>query len=277
MIRILSLGAGVQSSAVLLMSIRGALPRLDAAIFADTQWEPAEVYDQLAFLIAEGAKAGIPVHVVTAGNLRQHVLDAAEGRTARCSKPPMYARNEDGQPGPLGRDCSRDFKVRVIERKAKELAGLTPGRPLPKAVVVEQWLGISSDEIQRMKASTEPWLRIWHPLIEAPWTDSAALRDDAMTRDDCARWMADNGFPPAPKSACIGCPYHSDAAWRAIRARPEQWADVCDFDRRARTIPGVKGQGGAYLHRSLVPLERAPIDRDEPGQQTLECSAGCFL
>ena len=39
-LRILSLGAGVQSSVVLLMSIKGILPRLDAAIFADTQWEP---------------------------------------------------------------------------------------------------------------------------------------------------------------------------------------------------------------------------------------------
>ena len=38
-LRILSLGAGVQSSAVLLMSCDGVLPKLDCAIFADTGWE----------------------------------------------------------------------------------------------------------------------------------------------------------------------------------------------------------------------------------------------
>lgn len=327
MIRILSLGAGVQSSAVFLMSCRGVLPRLDHAIFADTHWEPAEVYDQLAYLIIEGAKANIPIHVVTAGDLRQHVIDAAEGRTDRCSKPPMFARNKDGAPGILQRDCSRDFKVRAIEKKAKELAGFTPGRALPKSMVVEQWLGISADEIQRMKAADEPWYRIWHPLVEdafpegpdpiaaapdvdrteaaafaatlqmtlgdeyevaapvlvaphrpAPIRPSAPMRDRALTREDCAAWMAANGFHEAPKSACIGCPYHSDAAWRYMRDhRPRDWADACDFDRRARTIPGVDGEGGAFLHRSLVPLAEAPIDRDAPGQHALECSAGCFL
>ena len=35
---VLSLGAGVQSTTVLLMSCLGELPKLDAAVFADTQW-----------------------------------------------------------------------------------------------------------------------------------------------------------------------------------------------------------------------------------------------
>ncbi|KKN55324.1 hypothetical protein LCGC14_0583140, partial [marine sediment metagenome] len=43
-LRILSLGAGVQSTAVLLMSCQGVLPPLDAAVFADTGWEPKAVY-----------------------------------------------------------------------------------------------------------------------------------------------------------------------------------------------------------------------------------------
>ena len=69
MIRVLSLGAGVQSTAVLLMSCRGILPKLDHAIFADTQWEPSEVYEHLEWLTAEAAKYGIPVHIVTAGKI----------------------------------------------------------------------------------------------------------------------------------------------------------------------------------------------------------------
>src|SRR4051794_22841087 len=69
-LRVLSLGAGVQSSTLLLMAVQGELD-LDAAIFADTQWEPAWVYDHLTSLELEARRAGIPLHRVTAGSLRE--------------------------------------------------------------------------------------------------------------------------------------------------------------------------------------------------------------
>ena len=44
LIRILSLGAGVQSSTMALMADQGAFGKKpDAAIFADTGWEPTPV------------------------------------------------------------------------------------------------------------------------------------------------------------------------------------------------------------------------------------------
>ena len=55
MLKILSLGAGVQSTALLLMSIRGEVERFDCAIFADTGWEPAVVYEHLPWLTGEAA------------------------------------------------------------------------------------------------------------------------------------------------------------------------------------------------------------------------------
>lgn len=45
--RFISLGAGVQSTTMLLMSLNGDLERADCAIFADTQDEPKAVYDHL--------------------------------------------------------------------------------------------------------------------------------------------------------------------------------------------------------------------------------------
>ena len=48
MLHILSLGAGVQSSAMALMAAKGELePMPDCAIFADTGAEPWHVYDQV--------------------------------------------------------------------------------------------------------------------------------------------------------------------------------------------------------------------------------------
>ena len=48
MLKVLSLAAGVQSTALLLMSVKGELDRPDCAIFADMAWEPAAVYAHLA-------------------------------------------------------------------------------------------------------------------------------------------------------------------------------------------------------------------------------------
>jgi len=50
-LRILSLGAGVQSSTMALMANEGAFSyKPDYAIFADTGWEPRKVYDHLEWL-----------------------------------------------------------------------------------------------------------------------------------------------------------------------------------------------------------------------------------
>jgi hypothetical protein len=285
-LRILSLGAGVQSSTILLMSIRGELPPIDHAVFADVGWEPAEVYRWLDFLRVETEKAGVPLHVVSAGNLREHVMEAA--RTGkRVSSPPFFTQGEDGRAAIINRSCTSNFKIAPIERKVKELIGHKPGSRLPKQCAVEQWIGISGDEIQRMKLSTAPWMRFWHPLIEMPWTDGpvafAPLRDHPMTRDDCLRWMSEHGYPVPPRSACIGCPFHNNHEWRRIRADPDQWADAVEFDHAIRSSMPMHGMDKpVYLHRSLKPLAEAPIDDDEPGQQSLfgmqqECHGMCGL
>ena len=47
-LEILSLGAGIQSTALYLMSLNGEFEKTpSAAIFADTQWEPKEVYEHV--------------------------------------------------------------------------------------------------------------------------------------------------------------------------------------------------------------------------------------
>ena len=47
---ILNLGAGVQSTALYLMSLDGEVQKFDAAIFADTQEEPEDVYRHLEWM-----------------------------------------------------------------------------------------------------------------------------------------------------------------------------------------------------------------------------------
>src|SRR5438445_2726369 len=93
LLRMLSLGAGVQSTTVLLMSLHGEFPdRLDCAIFADTGWEPKAVYARLDWLEGKAREGGIPVHHVSAGNLRQDLLGAVAQQKARVANPPFYVR-----------------------------------------------------------------------------------------------------------------------------------------------------------------------------------------
>jgi len=295
-LRALSLGAGVQSTTLALMAAHGEIgPMPDCAIFADTGWEPKAVYEHLEWLMSPNVLP-FPVHIVTAGNIRDGLMDAADGRrwasipaftkivTPAGAEVPVLDENEEGELvevstrrtatdtvsiGMIRRQCTGDFKIVPIRRKVRELAGLTRRRS-PKVSIVEQWLGISLDEVVRMKPSREVWQVNRWPLIER-----------RMTRYDCLRWLDRHDYPRPPKSACLGCPFHSNSAWRAIRDQdPSAWADVVEVDRAIRTgLRGIRGE--VYLHRSCVPLENADLSTAaDHGQLDLwpnECEGMCGL
>ena len=65
-LRILSLGAGVQSSTLALMIEKGEVPMVDGAIFSDTMGEPTAVYEWLNWLKKQ---LSFPVYVVSKGSL----------------------------------------------------------------------------------------------------------------------------------------------------------------------------------------------------------------
>ena len=73
--RVLSLGAGVQSSTLALMIEKGEVPMVDAAIFADTKSEQKAVYDWLNWLEAQ---LSYPVYRVSWRNLKQDILYASQ-------------------------------------------------------------------------------------------------------------------------------------------------------------------------------------------------------
>lgn len=88
---LISLGAGVQSTVMLLLAASGELPRVDGAIFADTGSEPAAVYAHLDRLEKEiAAPAGIPIYRVSYGNLGDDLLDSD-----RMAMIPAYTMREE--------------------------------------------------------------------------------------------------------------------------------------------------------------------------------------
>ena len=204
-LRLLSLGAGVQSTVLALMTADGTLPKVDGAIFADTGWEPRRVYDHLAALRIVLDAAGIPLHMVSKGNLRSDSLDPDH----RYASVPYFVRNPDGSEGMGRRQCTSEYKLAPIGRKVRELLGASAPdfRRVPKGRIAEQWIGFSTDEIHRVSDNNHvSYVRRCYPLL-----------DLEMSRKDCQRWLDAHGWTGVAKSACIGCPFHGNAQWRDLR------------------------------------------------------------
>lgn len=294
MLKVLSLGAGVQSTTVLLMSCHGELPRLDAAVFADTGWEPAEVYKHLAWLEVEAKWFGIPVHRTSAmkrltpANIREDAIEFVRlGSTAYPAgipRPmiPYFLRKPDGSIGAASKQCTQEYKIDAVERFIRRnLLGLKPGQRAPEAAV-EHWLGISADEPERQRKSRDHWRTFRYPLITdivSPASYTTSLYERGYDRMDCHSWMDRKGYPRSPKSSCIGCPYHSDSLWLYLKTNhPSDWADAVAFDKEIR-IAHADGYGRGkldgvpYLHRSCVPLDEV-ILKPSDSDADMYCGAG---
>lgn len=268
--RILSLGAGVQSSTLALMIANGELAPVDAAIFADTDWEPRKVYEWLDWLETEIQRCPnpFPVYRVSKGSLRNDLIARQNSTGGRFAAIPWHLLMPNGEKAMGRRQCTAEYKIAPLTKKTRELLGLKP-RQRAKGVLCEMLIGISTDESIRMKPSREPWkVHVW-PLIDA-----------GMARHDCLNWMERMGYPLPPKSSCIGCPFHSDHEWRLLRQDEESWADAVLLDKIIRA-PVRKMIGQQFMHRSCKPLDEVDFSTAEDhGQVDMfnnECEGMCGI
>lgn len=264
----LSLGAGVQFTALLVMAnleLKNC-PRPDVAIFADTGDEPAWVYEHLAWL---EKWSQIPVYRTSAGmSLSSTFFDMAEGRKKRFASIPCFTMGADGRPSILRRQCTKDFKIAPLERKAREFMGFKKGERITGKKKALCMIGISLDEVMRAKPARTPWITSSHPLLDA-----------RMTRRDCVVLLKEKGIPVPRKSACVFCPFHDDLTWGDFkRNHPQEWAKVVDVDRVCRNLTQAGVRQPTFLHRSLKPIDEVDFSPVEDGQLNLfnmECEGMC--
>ena len=261
---VISLGAGVQSSTMAIMAAKGDLPPVDVAIFADTGNEPKAVYTYLNYL---SNILPFPIFKVRKGNIKDDMLNA-KGKTNFVVAPFFTQNKITGKKGMVMRQCTNDYKIQPIRVKIRELCGVAKGKHFPKDKYVEQWIGISTDEVGRMKPARDKYILNRHPLIEAK-----------MSRQDCIDYLKKNDILLPEKSACIICPYHNDSYWHFMKTeRPEEFAEAVDFDKQVRTITRKEDEQ-IYVHRSCKPLDEVEFDKDETDKQldmfNNECSGMC--
>lgn len=249
----LSLGGGTQSTVLALLAAGSELPtKPDVAIFADTGWESKQVYENIEWL---NSILPFPLITVSTGtSIRDDIVNGVNAQGNPWLTIPVFMSKPDGtQAGMNWRQCTTNYKIVPILAKVRELLGIKPRSPVPQGTQIEMWLGITTDETERVRTSPDPWIFNKYPLI-----------DLGMSREDCIDWF-NKKYPghSLPRSACIGCPYHSRKAWVDMyRNAPEEFEDAEEIDQLLRDSSGTiapRFSNLLFLHTSRVPLRQAVL------------------
>jgi hypothetical protein len=254
-VRVISLGWGVQSFTLAAMVALGELEPIDAAIHSDTGYE-----SQLTYEFAERWTCWLESHGVkvvtvngTNGTLEELYYTTKAGN--RFLRIPAYSE-KNGVGSINARQCTTNWKLAPVRRWIAANRNKQP---------VEQWIGISLDEIERTRSADVKYITNRFPLIEK-----------RMTRNACMLWLERNGIEVPPKSACVFCPYHNKAQWVKTKLVPDDWRRAIEADEYIRDYEQGRKK---YLSNRLVPLTELDLSTpEENGQMNFfDCSGTCWL
>ena len=280
--KVLSLGWGVQSFTLAAMAALGELERPALAIHADTLHEASATYEfarnYTPWLEARGIRVvtvknptgGIWPILQKTGQAHIPAFTRATNDAVKLVPEVAWTWDEDGEEfeyetgrmieikprsdGQLNRSCTHRWKIVPMRRWLQTERN---GRQ------IEQWIGISLDEVQRMKDSDVRYITNRWPLIEM-----------RMTRHDCRVWLLDHGIDIPPKSACTFCPFHDQRAWHDMVGK--DWQEAVAVDEAIRK---ARPPYDLYLHRARKPLREIDFSTaEENGQMRLwndECTGIC--
>lgn len=245
--RVISLGWGVQSFTLAAMVALGELEPIAAAIHSDTTHEAKSTYAFAKHYTPWLEQRGVRVVTVTPSSAMP--VDQYGGV--------MIPAHIEGA-GIFDRQCTDQWKRAPIKRWLQ--ANRVKRQP------VEMWLGISTDEVWRLKPSHVKYITHRWPLIER-----------RMSRLDCINWLEHFGLMIPEKSACVFCPFKSHNEWRHTKGMGgNDWAKACNVDEQIRK---ARQPGDLFVHKSRQPLALVDFSTAEDhGQLNLwneECSGYC--
>lgn len=256
MMRVISIGWGVQSFTLAAMAALGDIDPVDAAIHADTTHERSSTYAFAERWTPWLEARGVRVVTVVSRNAQpvKKVMSV-------FTDIPAYTLSNNGDGlGQLRRQCTGEWKISGIKRW---LQANRHGQP------VTQLLGISLDEWRRAKDSDVKYIQHVYPLL-----------DMRMTRNDCVNYLERHGLEVPGKSACVFCPYHNKRAWQEMKHEDgDDWRKAVEVDEAIRQ---VRPPYDLFVHSSRIPLIDVDLSTPEDnGQLRLlneECDSGyCWL
>jgi hypothetical protein len=230
-INVVSLGVGKQSIYMLLRGLAGEFKyKPDYAIFSDTESEPDYVYEQLEWVVKYCMdKYNFEILFARGGNLMLDIENYVDGLRDRVAMIPLFLENRSM----VSRQCTMDYKIAPLRKVLQKIRSKNQ---------VRLWIGISLDEMERMKDSPVKYIEHWYPLVE-----------NRISIDQIINYYSVNSLPEPGKSACLICPFHSFEYWSLLkRYSKKDFERACVFDDKIRNYPKLKHR--AYISRQLKPL-----------------------
>lgn len=257
--QVVSLGGGVASTALFLMSLHGEIENpCGHAVFADTGAELEATHATIAKLTDYAVGFGVPVTIV-----QSHlgvITDNALKPDSKVGDIPFYTLDGEGKPTQLQKYCTNEFKTYPIWKWFRSELGATFKRP------VTYWLGYTVNEVYRMKEARVKYVVRRYPLIEK-----------RIGRDECYRYLEKYGFTETAASACWCCPYRNNQEYGILTDAEHSKAVAFERAINDRGMITGKQTGDLRIHRSLEPLSDKPYLNEEQGELFDMCGGGsCF-
>jgi hypothetical protein len=241
-LRVLSLGAGVNSTALLVLAAQGKIGKVDFAIMADTGGEFPETYRYIEEHIKPLCeKYDIPLVIERRHTNNDETLEQYCLRTRFC-------------PSHQSGSCRDNFKIQVIRRYLKKNYPLAFKN-------IETLIGFCRGEERRLEG--------YKGLTELY---SFPLMDLGLDRLECAITIKNFGLPVPPKSGCWFCSRQSLEGWvKLFNQHPELFNRSEIIEKNGKRYPEIYLSWDyplEVLRRSLEayakqagPKERAQVEK----------------
>lgn len=252
--KILSCGAGMQSTALALMSCENVMtpekfpmvPVYDLVAFCDLGKEPPWVVNQVKFIENACDSVGIPF-VILESPLYQDYLD--NFGKSRVVSIPFWTVDPDGKKGKMMRNCTMDYKINLIQNYVRwTILGYKKGERTKAEDLKahEMHIGFSTEEKQRCKENPHKMFINKFPLI-----------DMGLERKDNYAYIRDVWGLETKASACSFCPFHRNYFFHFLKNNePEEYRDVVAFDNLLESgQPSTKIRSKLYISRSRKRIE----------------------
>lgn len=228
--KILSCGAGMQSTALALISCdqtrnevkHPEVPQYDAVIYCDLGKEAVWVEEQVLFLQKACNDCDIPFYILHSNLYEDYLKNFGSGRVSSI---PFWTLDANGKEGRIARRaCTVDYKILMIQKFVRyELMGYRPYQRTRAEDLGahELHIGFSGEEKQRAFTSRHPMFVNHFPLIEMGWE-----------RPECYRYNLEEWGLDSKASACLFCPFHRNYFFSHLKSNfPDDYRSVVDFDK----------------------------------------------
>lgn len=256
--KILSCGAGMQSTALALMACANKLilegkaaefnfqyqdkvPVYDAIMFCDLGLEPSWVMDQVYFIKEACEWAGIPFYVLQSTLYKDYINNFGKSRVVSI---PFWSVDEEGKKGKMMRNCTLDYKINIMIKFTRmELLGYKKGQRTKQEDLKahEMHLGFSKEEERRCKDNPHKMFVNKFPLCEM-----------GLERKDNYAYIKDVWGLETKASACCFCPFHRNYFFKYIKQHhKDEYEKTVEFDEMLeREQPNTKIRSKLYISRS---------------------------